>query len=73
VGDESYVTLQEATDIKTSWDKVKVDATTVGYKASELPQDVMGAVSVLSILTDGQYVANVGMRVDDNHFWIERG
>jgi hypothetical protein len=73
VGDESYVTLQEATNIRTSWDKAKVDETTVGYKASELPQDVMGAVSVLSILNDGQYVANVGMRVDDNHFWIERG
>ena len=73
VGADSYVTLQEAKDIKASWNTATIADSPVGYKASELPQDIVGSVSVLSILNDGQYVANVGMRVDENHFWIERG
>ena len=73
VGSESYVTLQEAKDVKSNWSTAKVEDSPVGYKASELPQDIVGSVSVLSILNDGQYVANIGMRIDENHFWIERG
>jgi hypothetical protein len=73
VGADSYVTLQEAKDIKDSWSTATINGSPMGYRASELPQDVVGSVSVLSILNDGQYVANVGMRIDENHFWIERG
>lgn len=70
VGEESYVTLQEVADVK-GMHEVK-DGTTIGYKASELPQDIVNAISVLSILTDGQYVKDVGMRMDAEHFWIQR-
>jgi hypothetical protein len=44
-----------------------------GKPVAEIPEDIMGAVSVLSILNNNQYVANVGMKLDDKHFWIERG
>jgi hypothetical protein len=44
-----------------------------GKPVAEIPEDIMGAVSVLSILNNGQYVANVGMKIDEKHFWIERG
>lgn len=73
VGADSYVTLQEAKDIKASWSTATINGSPMGYRASELPQDIVGSVSVLSILNDGQYVANVGMRIDENHFWIWRG
>jgi hypothetical protein len=43
------------------------------YAMEELPSDIVEKVSVLNILTDDQYVARVGMRVNSNTFWIERG
>ena len=43
------------------------------YSMDELPEDIGGAISVLSILEDGQYVPRVGQKVDDTTFWIERG
>ncbi len=44
-----------------------------GKPVSEIPEDIMSAVSVLSILNNDQYVANVGMKLNEKHFWIERG
>jgi hypothetical protein len=44
-----------------------------GKPVEEMPEDIVGAVSVLSILSNNQYVQNVGMKMDSNHFWIERG
>ena len=37
---------------------------------SELPPEIQGKVSVLSILTNGQYVENVGERVDATTYWV---
>ena len=45
----------------------------VTYTMDELPEDLKGSIAVLNILEDGQYVPEVGRRVDEEHFWLERG
>ena len=74
VGENTYVDLQEALDIRDNSERTAViDGEYKTYNLSELPQDIAGSISVLSILTNDQYVERVGMKLDDNHFWIERG
>ena len=74
VGENTYVDLQEAIDIRGNNSfKAFTDGEYKTYNLSELPQDIAGSISVLSILTNDQYVERVGMKLDDNHFWIERG
>lgn len=67
VGDEQYV------DVSGNIDAFKTDTDQKTYRVDELPEDIAGSISVLSILTDGQYVPRVGQRVDENMYWIERG
>ena len=74
IGEETYVTLQEAMDIRGNYQEIKLGENTYAtVPVSELPEDIVGSVSVLNILNNEQYVANVGMKLDNNHFWIERG
>ena len=73
IGDTPYVSLQEVTDFKNySWNG-KIDAFAVDKPVTELSEDIVGSISVLSILENNQYVSNVGMKLDSNHFWIEKG
>jgi hypothetical protein len=73
VGDVSYVSLQEVPNIKQhSW-KATAEEPVLDKPVSELPEETVGAISVLSILENNQYASNVGMKLDGNHFWIERG
>lgn len=75
VGEDTYFSTQQAIEVKKhhstlcGTEEMKIE----GKPVSEIPEDVMGAVSVLSILNDGQYVANVGTKINSRHFWIERG
>ena len=74
VGENTYVDLQEAIDIRGNNSfKAFINGEYKTYNLSELPQDIAGSISVLSILTNDQYVERVGMKLDNNHFWIERG
>lgn len=66
VGDEQYIDVSG--DLETY---ATNDLRT--YRIDELPQDIAGSIAVLSILEEGQYVARVGRKVDDNMYWIERG
>jgi hypothetical protein len=40
---------------------------------SDLPEDIVKSISVLSILNDKQYVPRVGQKIDEYTYWIERG
>jgi hypothetical protein len=40
---------------------------------SDLPEETAHAVASLSILERDQYVTGVGMKIDERHFWVERG
>ena len=74
IGEETYVTLQEAHNIRNhDWDAKLNEATPTAIPVSDLPEDIVGSVSVLNILNNEQYVAGIGMKLDNNHFWIERG
>jgi hypothetical protein len=76
VGDDTYVDVQEVMNVREiRWD-VKMNTTgslSTTYPLNELPQDIAEQVSVLSILENDGYVSNVGMKIDDTNFWVERG
>jgi hypothetical protein len=76
VGDDTYVDVQEVMNVREiRWD-VKMNTTgslSTTYPLNELPQDIAEQVSVLSILENDGYVSNVGMKIDDTTFWVERG
>lgn len=73
-GDKMYADVFETTDPKNEHIlRPKHIGDTKTYAMEELPSDIVEKVSVLNILTDDQYVARVGMRVNSNTFWIERG
>ena len=76
VGDSTYADLQEVFDVRDiRWD-AKMNTTgaqAVTYPVNELPQDIAGQIAVLNILEDDGYVANVGMKIDDSTYWVERG
>jgi hypothetical protein len=42
------------------------------FKLDDMPEDIMGKLSVLSLLEPGQYTEGVGKRVDEAMFWVER-
>ena len=75
VGGETYFSTQQVIEVKKHHNAMQssVEYVIEGKPVSEIPEDIMSAVSVLSILNNDQYVANVGMKLNDKHFWIERG
>lgn len=76
VGDETYADIQEVFSIRDNrWNERMLTngALSASYPINELPQDVAGQISVLSILEDDGYVSNVGMKIDERTFWVERG
>jgi hypothetical protein len=73
VGDVPHVSLYPVKNIKDTHDwKDLPQAETTDKPLAELDQEYVGSVSVLSILTNNQYVDNVGMKMDGNHFWIQK-
>lgn len=43
----------------------------IAYTQEQLPESLLGAMSVLSMVDDGQYVAGVGYRAGENMFYIK--
>ena len=74
IGEDTYVDLNDAYNIRqNSLASKAIDNKTYTYKMSELPEDVAHAVASLSILEKGQYVDGVGIKVDECHFWVQKG
>lgn len=74
VGDEIYVDVLEANDVRKHYNmRCDNGSQPTTYLMSDLPGDIAGSISVLNILADNQYVPRVGQKVDDMTFWIERG
>jgi hypothetical protein len=76
VGDSTYADVQEVLEVRNiRWDaKMNTTGTqALTYPINELPQDIAGQIAVLNILENDGYVANVGMKIDDSTFWVERG
>jgi hypothetical protein len=76
VGDSTYVDIQEVLDVRNIRWEVRMNTTgaqAVTYLLDELPQDIAGQIAVLNILENDGYVANVGMKIDESTYWVERG
>ena len=52
--------------------RTPVGAEQYQYNAEGLPEDIMGKLSVLNLLTDEQYVDGVGYRVGEGMFYVAR-
>jgi hypothetical protein len=76
VGDETYADTQEVFDVRENrWDaKMNTTGASSGsYPVNELSPDIAGQIAVLNILENDGYVANVGMKIDESTYWVERG
>ena len=73
VGDDMYVDVQETVDVVKDTHKPNFVSPPTTYSANALPEEILNGISVLNILTDGQYVPRIGQKIDDKTFWIERG
>lgn len=72
IGDETYVDVCVVADVRGSYQpKFTEDMQTI--KVSDLPQEIAGNIAVLNILQNDAYVDGVGAKIDDTHFWLERG
>lgn len=70
VGGDTYIDVQHAENLRDS--SRSLDSATQTFPMSSAPQDILGGVATLAILEPKQYVTNVGMKVDEKHYWIER-
>jgi hypothetical protein len=62
--------VKEYTEFKHKYKEM--EGATKTYKADDIPEDIMGKLSVLSLLEVGGYSEGVGKRVDETMFWVER-
>lgn len=75
VRDEQTFEVVEIEDAKGklgNYAQVWADTKPKRYKSEDLPEDIMGKLSVLSLLEVGQYTGGVGKRVGETMFWVER-
>ncbi len=70
VGGDTYIDVQRAENLRDS--SRSLDSATQTFPMSSAPQDILGGVATLAILEPNQYVTNVGMKIDEKHYWIER-
>ena len=53
------------------WRHDDSDENKIAYTQEQLPESLLGAMSVLSMVEEGQYVAGVGYRAGENMFYIK--
>jgi hypothetical protein len=70
IGEDTYLDVQRVNDLRGASVSFAPDMQT--FSMSSAPQDILGGVATLAILEPKQYVTNVGMKVDEKHYWIER-
>jgi hypothetical protein len=70
IGEDTYIDVQRVNDLRNKSVSFAPDMQT--FSMSSAPQDILGGVATLAILEPKQYVTNVGMKVDEKHYWIER-
>jgi len=73
VGEDTYADVQQADDVRKSYNAPRISSPSTTYSMSDLPEDIVKSISVLSILNDKQYVPRVGQKIDEYTYWIERG
>jgi len=71
IGEDTYADVFDIGSV-TDERKLSPSSPQTTTLLSELDQAIAGKVSVLSILMDGQYVENVGERINATTFWVLR-
>jgi hypothetical protein len=74
VGDNQFIHLVEAEAENTKYGagvNIPKNAMTT-LPSNDVPEDVMGRLSVLFTLQTGQHIPDVGMRISEKMFWLYR-
>lgn len=72
VGDEQWADVVDVPDVY-SRNKHSVETCPItSMNINDLPDDIKGKLSVLTIAKHNQYMEQVGRRVSDKSFWVER-
>jgi hypothetical protein len=72
VGDDTYAEMCVAQNARGSY-QPKFTEEVIECKVDELPPEISGNIAVLNILENDSYVDGIGAKIDDTHFWLERG
>ena len=70
VGEDRYADVVTATNIDKN--SVPLFGGSTGLLVQELPEELVGKISTLSILEDGGYVSRVGQRINEYMYWVEQ-
>lgn len=73
VGDETYADMCYVSDVRNCYQPKFSNEVSELVKVSELPEEIAGNIAVLNILQNDAYVDGVGAKIDNTHFWLERG
>jgi hypothetical protein len=73
-GDQQFVEVLNVQNVRGSLDyPVLVDSEPMlRLHIDDVPEDVMGKLSVLMITDVGVHINTVGVRISDTYFWVER-
>lgn len=71
VGDEQVFEILEVFDVKSNSIKGRAQGVQT-FKASDLPSDIGHKLAALSMLENGNYIPELGMKASDTAYWVER-
>lgn len=72
IRDKQRFDVVDCKDAKNMRESLGNDAPTNYYYEEDLPPELLGKLSVLSLLEHGQYSKGVGLRITDTMFWVEK-
>ena len=72
VGDEQWVDVVDVPDVNNRSTSSVETCSIASMNINDLPDDIKGKLAVLTIATHEQYMEQVGRRVSEKSFWVER-
>lgn len=72
IGDEQWVDVVDVPDVKNIPSHQLETCAITSMNINDLPDDIKGKLAVLTIATNDQYMEQVGRRVSEKSFWVER-
>jgi transcription antitermination factor NusG len=72
VGDEQWADVVDVPDVSTCSSHTVEACPITSMNINDLPDDIKGKLSVLTIAKNDQYMEQVGRRVSEKSFWVER-
>ena len=72
VGDEQWVDVVDVPDVNNRTSNSVETCPITSMNINDLPEDIKGKLAVLTIASHEQYMEQVGRRVSDKSFWVER-